>query len=67
MKQVKFYDGCCNSIASGGIMLDNGDIICGCCGGIITSKMQKENPDFKLLKVYDYWVDFSEEILGDDN
>ena len=62
IRQVKFNDGC-HSSAMGGIILDNGDIICGYNGDIITRQMQRENPNFKILQVYDWWVDISEDIL----
>lgn len=34
MKQVKIFD-IENQLIHGGILLENGDIICGCCGGLI--------------------------------
>lgn len=34
MTQVRIYDRE-NKIEHGGIITDNGDIICGCCGGLI--------------------------------
>lgn len=56
MKQVSFkdYDG----VVRGGILLDNDDVICGCCGGIM------ESDDIEIVKVFDDWVDISNEILG---
>lgn len=60
VKQCKFdYKG----QTLGGIYcnFDNGDnyIICGCCGGIIDPQR------VEMLTIYDYWVDLSEEIIGD--
>lgn len=34
MKQVVIQD-LENKVKHGGILLDNGDIVCGCCGGLI--------------------------------
>lgn len=34
MKQVLIYDKE-NSVRHGGILLDNGDVVCACCGGLI--------------------------------
>lgn len=39
-----------------GILLDDGNMLCGCCGGII------EAEDFRLLEVYDNWVELDEGI-----
>lgn len=48
----------------GGIQLDNEDVICGCCG----TRFEKSNLDdeMTILKVYDHWVDLTEEIYRDD-
>lgn len=59
-KQIKFkvFD---NEI--GGIMLDNGDVICGCCGGIFSRN--EKGKTWELVEDYgDYWVDISAEIIG---
>ena len=61
MKQVKFKE---DGEIHGGIMDDGGNIICGCCGKIISSK--KRSRDFKLIKVYSHLVGLDEEILGDE-
>lgn len=59
-KQVKFM---CDGTIYNGIMLKNGSIICAHCGTII--KQQDPVIDFKLIKVYDTWVDFSD-YIGDE-
>ena len=66
MKQCKFYD-IENDIVHGGILTDCGDIICGCCGGVISSDEIGIGADctHKILKVYDDWVNLDEEIMGD--
>lgn len=49
----------------GGIMLDNGDVVCGCCGGIFEAAERGET--WELLKDFDdYWVNIEKEICGDD-
>lgn len=66
MKQVMFYDKA-NNMKHGGILMDNGDIICGCCGGIIPSdEIGGEDDDHVIIKVFKTWVNLDEEICGDD-
>jgi hypothetical protein len=48
----------------GGIMLDNGDVVCGCCGGIFEAAERGET--WELLKEFDCWVNIEKEICGDD-
>ena len=62
MKQVKFKD-TDNNMTHGGILLDNGDIICGCCGGLIPADEQDTDHGFELIEIYDYWVDIDEAII----
>ena len=64
MKQIKFLD-TDNDVIHGGIMLDNGDVICGCCGSIIPSDEQRPELGFKLLEEYDTWTSLDEAIIGD--
>lgn len=63
MKQVRFIDKE-NDVTHGGILTDEGNIICGCCGGLI----EKEDIGIthQILEVYNLWVNLDEEILGDD-
>lgn len=67
MKQVMFYDKE-NDMKHGGILTDDGDIICGCCGGLIPCDEIGDDEDctHKILKVFDFWVNLDEEICGDD-
>ena len=65
MKQVKFIDKE-NKVVHGGILTDDGDIICGCCGGLIPSDEIGPEEDHEILEVYDNWVNLDEEICGDD-
>ena len=64
MKQVKFLDTDNNEI-HGGLLLDNGDIICACCGGIIPADEigPGEKSHAIILKIYENWIDFSEFII----
>lgn len=62
-KQVRFLD-VENNAEHGGIQLDNGDIICGCCGKLIPADEQDAEHGFELLEVYDVWVDLDWEIMG---
>ena len=48
----------------GGIMLDNGDVVCGCCGGVFKAADHGETWEF--IKEFDFWVNLDEEICGDD-
>ena len=61
VRQCSFMDDEGNTL--GGIYcdFDNGDryIICGCCGGIFDPN-EVEN-----LEIFNFWVDLSEEIIGD--
>ena len=64
MKQVMFYDKE-NDVKHGGILTDDGDIICGCCGGLIPADEIGDDGDHQILEVFDNWVDLDEEICGD--
>lgn len=64
MKQVMFYDKE-NDVKHGGILTDDGDIICGCCGGLIPADEIGDDCDHQILEVFDNWVDLDEEICGD--
>ena len=59
MKQVKFHE-IGEDIEIGGILLDDGNIVCGCCGSLF------EPEDVKIIKEYESWIDLSEEIKGDE-
>lgn len=65
MKQVKFIDKA-NNVIHGGILTDEGDIICGCCGGLIPSDEIGPEYDHEILNVYHTWINLDEEICGDD-
>lgn len=66
MKQVMFYDKE-NEAKLGGILTDDGDIICGDCGGIIPAdEIGGEDDDFVILKEYENWTNLNETICGKD-
>lgn len=66
MKQCMIYDKA-NNVSHGGILLDNGDVICGCCGGLIPAdEIGGEKNDTVILKVFEHWIDLTAEICGDD-
>ena len=59
MKQIKFHE-VGENIEIGGILLDDGNIICGCCGSLFEPK------DVEIIREYENWIDLSEEIKGDE-
>ncbi len=63
MKQIMFKD-IENESIHGGILLDNGDVICGCCGGLL--KADEINQTWSNINTYDEWIDLDETICGDD-
>lgn len=61
-KQVKIKE-LESNVEVGGIMLDNGDVICGCCGNIFP--IDEKGETWELIEDYgDCWVDLSAEIIG---
>lgn len=61
MKQVIFYDKE-NNARHGGILTDDGDIICGCCGGLIPADEIGDDYDHCILVKFDDWVNIDKEI-----
>lgn len=62
-KQVKFQDTIYGKVF-GGIMLEDGNIICGCCGDVISPTLL-DGSVYRVLEVYSEWVDLCEEIIGE--
>ena len=60
MMQIKFLDKE-NNVIHGGILLDNGDIICACCGGLIPTDEQLDT--IRIIDYYEGWIDFSKAII----
>lgn len=58
IKQVlfRFKDEYDDSIQAG-IMLENGSVICACCGCVF------ELEEIEILHVFGYWTGFSEQIM----
>ena len=63
MKQIMFKD-IENKSIHGGILLDNGDVICCCCGSLISAKEFGENGSYEILEEYKDWVDLTEFIVN---
>lgn len=61
MKQCKFFD-IENEKHQGGILLDDGSVICGCCGNILPA--DERDKTWNLEEVYEDWVSLSDEIVG---
>jgi len=61
MKQIKFGD-LDNGTTHAGILLDNGDVICGCCGSLIDAERFHKSGDYELIEELD-WSDLTEAIL----
>ena len=61
VKQVKFIEIGESERFIGGILLNNGDVICGCCGGIF--KNENKGKTWDIIEEFENWVDFSEEII----
>lgn len=67
MVQCKFYDKE-NDATHGGIIDDDGNIICGCCGCIIEANDigDEENKEYSIVEIYNEWVSLDSEITGED-
>ena len=57
MKQIKFHE-VGEDIEIGGFLLGDGNIVCGCSGGLF------EPDEVEIIKEYENWIDLSEEIKG---
>lgn len=64
MKQILFYDIKEYYTLHAGILLDNGDCICGCCGEVY--KHEDHGKTWKIVKEYLVWMDIEEAICGDE-
>lgn len=53
-----------NGEIHGGIKLDNGDVICGCCGGLL--EKAEEGTTWETIREYSNWIDLTEEVCGSD-
>ena len=62
MKQVKFKD-IENNEVHGGILTDDGDVICGCCCGLIPADELTEEYGHIILEEFSEWASLDEAIL----
>ena len=62
-KQIRFLD-LTDGGVYGGFMLEDGSIVCGCCGTIISPALIN-NGEYKVLEVYSEWINLSDEIIGE--
>ena len=62
-KQIKFVD-LENNTTHGGILLDNGDVICGCCGGLF--EKAEEGETWNAVEIYDAWMNIDKAIIEGD-
>lgn len=62
-KQIQFKD-LENSEIHGGIELDDGNVVCACCGGLF--EKDEEGETWEKVKNYKTWVDLDAEICGSD-
>lgn len=62
MKQCKIRD-LENNVVHGAILMDNGDAICGCCGGIL--ELYDVGCTWEIVEEYSNWVNLDEEICGE--
>ena len=63
-KQIMFYEPGNGENRHGGILLENGDVVCGCCGGVFEAS--ERNVTWVLESEYDFWVNLDEVICGDE-
>jgi hypothetical protein len=59
MKQIEFVDKE-NNCTHGGILTDDGDVICGCCGGLFEA--DEKGTTWDLVREIE-WVNLDETIL----
>lgn len=64
VQQIVFRDNA-NATVNGGLLLDDGSIICGCCGGVFTADDIADGSwDITILKFVSGWYDISDIILS---
>lgn len=62
-KQIQFKDLENNEI-HGGIELDDGNVVCACCGGLFEKEEKGET--WEKVKSFKTWVNLDAEICGSD-
>lgn len=53
MKQILFQDKE-SGLNHVGILMDDGDVICGCCGGLVPA--DEVNEMVTIIEIYDKWI-----------
>ena len=51
------------NLIHGGILMENGDIICLACGNLIPHREVGKAKEANILKVYESWVDLSADVI----
>ncbi len=68
--QVKFVEPHVEEVAWLAGIAYRDEVICGCCGGVFEiDEIVESAKDFQIespIEVYDFWVDISDEIIGDE-
>ena len=59
MKQIIFEDLELHETHAG-ILTDERNVICGCCGGLFEA--EEENETWKVVKIYHQWINLENEI-----
>ena len=62
-RQIKFKD-LGDDVVCAGIELDDGNVICACCGGIF--EKDEEGVTWEKLDTFENLIDLTDEILGGD-
>ena len=62
-KQIMFVDTEDNNNCHGGILLDNGDVICACCGGLFEASDM--GTTWCIIQEFDQWINIDDEICRD--
>ena len=58
-KQVEFKD-FAEDIICTGILLDDGNVVCACCGGMMEADERGET--WEIVKEYENWVNFHPDL-----
>ena len=58
MKQILFQDKE-SGLNHVGILMDDGDVICGCCGGLVPA--DEVNEMVTIIEIYDKWISLPRE------
>ncbi len=59
-KQIKFKD-IGDEAIYGGILFEDGCVLCACCGGIYEAGERGET--WEIIEEYENWIDFTDAII----